>query len=219
MSIAENTAARTVSHNRQTVAWTPTTNGMPTTLPLSADIPWTASVPAPSTTPQVAPALPEAACSVNLFFEVAAGYGKAQATGRGANAQEAAANLKATIEATRAILAPPPLASRTERLAALLACGTQKALASGNTARLDRLARAYLLVVKGMVGAVTVNDVPTGAYEVQSQTTPGKRYFVESQSCECQDARKHADDPSFFCMHSLAALYVTRLDAQEAEVL
>lgn len=56
----------------------------------------------------VAPVLPESPCSVNAVFELG-GYGRLQATGRGFTPQQAAENLRDTIEATRAALLPPPI--------------------------------------------------------------------------------------------------------------
>ena len=90
------------------------------------------------------PTLPEAACSVNLFFEVD-GYGKAQATGRGRSASEAAANLKVTIEATRAALAPAPPAKPT--LGCLLEKGLRTAQERGDPKLAERLMKAALIVL------------------------------------------------------------------------
>jgi hypothetical protein len=154
---------------------------------------------------------------MNLLVEVPGYANRCQVTGRGTSGVEAARNLKDGVDALTAAFAPvAPLPSRTARLAALLACGTAKALAAGDDARIDRLARAYVIVMRGMVEEITMDGVGQGRYEVRSQSAPDSgRYEVCGQRCACQDARRHAEDKGWYCKHSIAALYVTRLNEQE----
>jgi len=155
--------------------------------------------------------LPEAACSVNLLFDVP-GYGKAQATGRGANADEAAANLTATIAATRAALAPvpaePPMRTRTEQLAALLACGLDKAMAKHDLSLVERLSKAAALVLGGAVAP----GEREGLLTVRSQREPELWYSVEAGQCTCKDWSTHTKaGQKFCCQHVLASAMYLRL--------
>ena len=173
----------------------------------------------PSAVPQGPALLPEASCSVNLFFEVP-GYGKAQATGRGRTGAEAVDNLRQTIAHTLSAFAPhpPPLASRTQRLSLLLACGLEKALAKDDGKLAERLTKAALLVLAGHVEEVVIDGQPMGVYRVRSQAEPANTvYDVQGRVCECQDSRRHAEDTTpYHCKHSLASLLVHRLSEQEA---
>lgn len=150
-----------------------------------------------------APVLPEAPASVNGFFEVA-GMGRFQATGRGCDGAEAAANLVATIEATRAALLPPPIAppkSRTEQLGTLLACWLGKAVAIGDLGLAERLSKAAVLVLANHVALGTA----PGAVQVQSMT-------IEGTACDCPDSRKHREVlASYLCKHALATSLWRRL--------
>lgn len=164
-------------------------------------------------TPQTPAALPEAACSVNLFFDVP-GYGKAQATGRGATAAEATANLTATIAATRAALAPapaePPVRSLPQRLASLLACGLDNAVKRGDYGLGERLSKAAALVLSGAVQPGDREELLT----VRSMAEPETWYEVEAGQCTCRDWTKHAKaGETYLCTHGLAALMHTRLAA------
>lgn len=159
--------------------------------------------------------LPEASHSVNIFFEVP-GYGKAQATGRGRTAQDAAANLKSTIDATRAALAPapdePPVRSRTQRLAALLACGLDKAVQRGDLGLAERLTKAATLVLSDAVQPGERADLVT----VRSQAEPATWYDVQGTQCTCPDGTRHAKaGEKYCCKHVLAALLWTRLSAPQ----
>ena len=170
---------------------------------------------------------PEALCSMNGFIKIGRHETRShQVTGRGATPAEAAANFFGCQDALEAGYAarearatvPPPapaLPSRDERLASLLACGTAKALAASDDDRLERLVKAYLLVVKSLVEEVQIDGIPQGAYRVHSQTVPGTTYVVQGRICFCQDHKRHAEDTGWFCKHALAALFVTRLDTQE----
>ena len=162
-------------------------------------------------------ALPEAACSVNVMFDLP-GYGKAQATGRGANADEAAANLASTIAATRAALAPvpaavavvvePPALSNTQRVAHMLACGLDKAMARQDVALVERLSKAAALVLGGAV-APGERD---GLLTVRSQAEPETWYSVEAGQCTCKDWSLHTKaGAKFCCKHVLSAMMYTRL--------
>lgn len=161
-------------------------------------------LPAPAATP----ALPEAACSVNLFFEVE-GYGRAQATGRGATASEAVANLHATITATKKALEAPPVVSEEARLGALLTCGLKKAMARQDHGLIERLSKAAALVLGGMVSP----GEREGMLAVQSRTTPAHWYEVDGAVCSCPDYKhRHQDgEKTFYCMHGLAAMMYRKL--------
>ena len=186
---------------------------METTLPQSVNGSTREGVP-------LLPALAEAPCSVNVRFRVHGYLDAGQATGRGFSPEEAAENLRRTIEATRAALAPPPavplpLANRTTRLALLLACGTEKALVRGDRALIERLAKAYLLVIDGKVEPAS-EEIPCLRYHVGSQQPDGPIYEVEGLTCTCYDSRHHAaDETRYACKHSLGVLYCQRLTEQE----
>lgn len=155
--------------------------------------------------------LPEASHSVNVFFDVP-GYGKAQATGRGRTAQEAAQNLRATIDATREALAPhpqePPVRSRMQRLAMVLACGLDKAVRRGDRGLTDRLTRAAMLVLSDAVQPGNREGLLT----VRSMQAPETWYEVEGMQCTCPDWSKHAKaGEKYSCKHVLAAMLYTRL--------
>lgn len=163
---------------------------------------------------QTQPALSEAACSVNVFFEIS-GYGKAQATGRGHTAPEAAENLRQAIVATRAALGPPaPEPPKPVRLADLLACGLEKAVAKGDLCRVERLAKAAALVLSGAVEYCAMD----GMWTVRSQSNPQTVYDVCSTGvCRCEDYQRHVSaEPGWFCKHGLAVLFTIRLAALDA---
>lgn len=182
------------------------------------------SISAPVRIPQAPATSPEALCSMNGYIKIGKHETRShQVTGRGSTPAEAAANFFGGIDALEAGYAarearatvPPPapvLPSRGERLASLLACGTAKALAASDDDRLERLVKAYLLVVKNLVEEVQIDGIPQGAYRVHSQTVPGTTYVVQGRICSCQDHKRHAEDTGWFCKHALAALFVTRLE-------
>lgn len=162
--------------------------------------------------------LPEAACSINGRFFITGYSDSFQVTGRGASPQEAARNLKGTMDATREALAPTPLAPREERLALLVARGTQKALAARDYPRLERLTKAYILVVRGFVEEVIFDDKPQGIWKVHSQQDPiHTTYSVQGRTCDCPDARRHAEDTHYFCKHSTAVCLLRTVEKQEQE--
>ena len=164
--------------------------------------------------------LAEAPCSVNIRFKVRGFLDAAQATGRGHTPDEAAENLRRTIEATRAALAgPPALAGRTTRLALLLDSGTEKALACGDRKLVERLVNAYLLVLDGKVADKTGKGSPLPRYQVHSQQEPAHTiYEVCEYGCTCRDSKNHAaDEIRYACKHVLSVLYYQRLLEQEEE--
>ena len=155
--------------------------------------------------------MPEAPCSVNLFFEVE-GYGKAQATGRGLTPTEAAANLQGTIAATRAALAPvpvePPVRSMEARLSTLLACGLDKAWTKGDEGLGERLVKAARLVRSGAVQPGNREGLLT----VRSSQSNDHWYEVEGSTCTCQDWTRHAQaGGKHCCKHVLASMMWARL--------
>jgi hypothetical protein len=171
----------------------------------------------PLVIPQGAPFLSEAACSVNIRFRVEGYPDLAQGTGRGANHREAVANLKATMDETRRMLAPT-LPDRAIRLAALLACGTQKALARGDAALVERLTKAYILYVRG---AIEPAD-STAVWAVRSQTSADHYYEVAGNRelgyiCSCKDWESHrrAGEQYYTCKHGLVLAFQQKLDEQE----
>ena len=166
----------------------------------------------PESTEAVKSQLTEASHSVNLFFEVE-GYGKAQATGRGFTAHDAAQNLADTITATRALLAPPapvepPMLTNEQRLAQMLVCGIQRAWAMGDEGLEARMIKAAKLV---RAEAVQLGN-REGLYAVRSLHAPETWYEVEAQRCTCPDYAKHFEDASKYrCKHVLAVMMYERL--------
>ena len=154
--------------------------------------------------------LPEAACSVNLRFDVPGYADRAQATGRGASPAEAAAHLRETIDATRLALAPPAPPMREEQLAHLLASGLAKATAQADYGLVERLAKAAALVLSG---AVEATDSPA-VMAVRSQTAADHWYEVTLSGfvCTCKDW-SHAAQAGHMrpCKHGLAVAFSTRL--------
>ncbi len=164
--------------------------------------------------------LPESQCSINGFVKIGRHETRDhQVTGRGQTPEEAAANFFGCVEVLEAgyaaraarAAAPPPLASRTQRLGLLLACGMEKAV--GNTPRIERLLKAAALVLAGCV-----SQESDGTYAVRSQTDPETTvYHVAGRACSCQDAAHHADDSTFWCKHTLGALLTIKLALQGQE--
>ena len=177
----------------------------------------------PQSTPSVnghsAPVSIDALCSMNGFVKVGRHETRDhQCTGRGATPEEAAANFFGCMDALEAgyaaraarTAAPPPLASRTQRLSLLLACGIEKALAKQDGKMIERLMKAAALVLAGRV--VQLDD---GTYQVRSLTEPETTaYIVAGSTCTCQDAKKHEGE-RYYCKHATAVAMVARLDAQE----
>ncbi|HEY5865106.1 MAG TPA: SWIM zinc finger family protein [Candidatus Tectomicrobia bacterium] len=153
------------------------------------------------------PALPESPCSVNVFFEIE-GYGRAQATGRGLTADEAASNLRETVMATKKALEAPPVVSMEARLGALITCGMQRATKKGDWALVEKLANAAAIVLSGAVEP----GEREGLTAVRSQKNPETWYSVEENTCTCpaweHAVRKGEKQP---CKHVLAAHLSARL--------
>jgi len=187
---------------------------MPEPTPTHTEAPYALSGPYPTPASHS-----EAPCSLNIKLRVAGG--DVQITGRGQTPAEAVANvletkalLTAALTAPTAPTAPTPRPSRTQRLGVLLACGTEKAVAQGDLARLTRLVKAYELVVRGHV----VANPDGGGALVQSQAAGATTHYrVVGRRCECADYTRHVEaEQSYLCKHGLAYLLVQRLDAQEA---
>lgn len=166
---------------------------------------------------QAAPTTPEALCSVNLFFDVQ-GFGKAQATGRGATPLEAVSNLQGTIQHTKLALEAPVLPApqtREERLAALLTCGLTKATARQDWGLVERLSKAAALVLSGAVSPGEREGML--AVQSQSQSTAAHWYEVDGMACSCPDyVHRHKEgEKQYFCKHGLACAMYRKLEAQE----
>lgn len=168
----------------------------------------------PAILPQGPPTLPEAPCSMTARILVkAVSCEPILITGRGQTGPEAAHNLLESVTALQTQAnAPPPLASRTQRLSLLLACGLEKAVAKGDWKLVERLTKAAALVL-----AARVVQHGAGAYQVRSQTEPESTvYEIHGQACTCQDSRKPAEDtPPHRCKHVLSVLFYMRLLDQE----
>ena len=166
--------------------------------------------------------LPEAPCTMNGFVKIGRHETRDhQCTGRGTTPEEAAANFFGCIEALEAgyaaratrTAAPPPLASRTQRLGLLLACGLEKAVGKGDWKLVERLGKAAALVLAGRVV-----QTEESIYQVRSQAEPETTaYTVAGRDCTCQDARKHeTDETAYWCKHTCAAVLFHKLAAQES---
>lgn len=156
--------------------------------------------------------VPEAACSVNGYFKLDGYPERFQATGRGLTPAEAAANLRGTIEATRAALAPvpnePPVRSKPTRLSILLACWLEKAWDHGEDAMGDRIIKAAHLIRNG---AVYVGN-REGLMTVRSQRNPETWYDVENGQCTCKDWTAHVQaGKKAHCKHTFAVQMYLRL--------
>ena len=160
--------------------------------------------------------LPEAACSVNGYFHIQGYSDRFQATGRGFTPDEAVKNLAETMQKTRAILAPPPLATREERLARLYTSGIVRALALKDSGLVQRITKAFLLYTSG---ALQPTDSPV-VYTVHSQTGEDTIYEVTGNRhtgyvCVCQDWTRHQEEKGYACKHSLVVMFEHRLREQE----
>lgn len=158
--------------------------------------------------------LPEAACAMTArVFVKAISCEPVLVTGRGQTGAEAARNLLESCAALRTQAdAPPPLASRTQRLSAMLACGLKHAMAHTDQKLVERLLKAAALVLAG-----SVVHTGEGAYQVRSQTEPTTTFYeVHGRTCSCPDSRRHDEDVAAYrCKHVLAACLVMKLDDQE----
>ena len=164
--------------------------------------------------------VPEALCSMNGYVKIGlAETRNHQVTGRGNTPEEAAANYFGGVEALEAGYAaraarnatPAPLASRTQRLSLLLACGVEKAIGKGDWKLVERLMKAVVLVL-----AERVVQTGDGTCQVRSQTEPETTvYRVQGRACACQDASQHHTDVSYWCKHSLSSLMEMKLKEQE----
>lgn len=153
------------------------------------------------------PDLPESPCSVNTFIDVD-GYGRTQVTGRGWSAEEAAANLKETICATRKALAPEP-----PTVGALLECALRKALAKGDEKLAARATSAAMLV---LAGKVLPHTAVVDHYSVQgSQPEPSVVNLHDpdapgGHSCTCKDWTMRNEPGVSHCCKHLAAVILYR---------
>lgn len=191
-------------------------NGTVARLPQAVN---THSIPLPS---MIAHPTTDALCSMNGFVKIGRHETRDhQCTGRGATPDEAAANYFGCLDALEAGYAaraarqavPAPLASRTQRLSLLLACGLEKATQAEDWKLVERLIKAAALVLAGRV----VQSATSG-HQVRSQTEPETTvYEVAGRRCTCQDAKKHeGETPAHLCKHALAACFTVRLATEEA---
>jgi len=168
--------------------------------------------------PELASSFPEAQCNVSLKFCVRSLEfpEAALATGRGRTPDEAAANLAATITATRKALAPKidePV-KPTTTLGNLLECGIKKAVNKGDMNLVTRLAKAAALVVSEAVQPGNRD----GLWTVRSQAAGNEGTWYELEplrnSCSCADQQKRlrAEQPGW-CKHLLAYAFYNRLNA------
>ncbi len=138
--------------------------------------------------------LPEAPVSMNCFVEMD-GVGRVQITARGMTAAEAAAQLRAGIEALR----PTPF-----QVKDLLDCAMDKAIAQDNPKIAEIALKAGLLMKAGKVTPPTVI-----AHHWQVQGSANLPYTVMTHepdadagwSCSCPAAQHH---PEQYCKHYLA---------------
>lgn len=162
-----------------------------------------------------APALPEAAISINAYIHVPGLPERIQVTARGRQALDTAQRLKEGINAIQQTFAPtPPLPSREQRLAILLTCGLQRAVNKDDYRLIERLSKAAALVLAGRVV-----DTGQAVWEVRSQTEPATTlYEVQGRTCTCPDSHKHeADEQRYYCKHAAAVLFAMKLNAQEQD--
>ena len=160
----------------------------------------------PAIIPQGPAALPEALCSITLRVPMRGYADHALITGRGQTGAEAAAQWEGTRDALAAVLAPPPLPTSEARLAQLLACGLQKAVAKEDYGLVERLSKAVALVLSGAVEPTK----RVQALAVRSQRDSSLWYTVEGQCCSCPDWQKHRADEAGYCCKHIAAAYFWR---------
>ena len=166
---------------------------------------------APAAIPQGPAVLPEAAISLNGYIHVTGLTERIQVTARGHDAAEAAQRLKAGMDAVQATFAPAPPPTREARLAQLLTCGLQRAVAKGDMGLVERLSKAAALVLSG---AVEPTDSPT-VMAVRSQTEPETWYEVSGTICTCPDSQKHLrNGEKYLCKHALSILIAQRLQTE-----
>ena len=164
----------------------------------------------------------DALCSMNGFVKIGRHETRDhQCTGRGATPEEAAAHFFGCMDALEAgyaaraarLAAPPPLASRMQRLGLLLACGLEHSIARNDHKLAERLLKAAAIVLAGGVA-----QTGEGAYVVRSQTEPEATFYeVAGRACTCADSRRKSDEKTYRCKHVLAACLVMKLDDQEKE--
>lgn len=149
-------------------------------------------------------------CAVSGWFRVDGQEKSYKASGEGDTPDEAAANLAATIAATRQAL-PHVAKSREAQVGVLLARGIACAVRKGDQALLDRLSKAAFLVLSDAVTPTADPDV----WSVRSMADAGQAYDVlaGSHACGCPDwQRRHAaGDTTYTCKHGLAVLMMLRL--------
>ena len=162
----------------------------------------------PVVIPTGLPTFPEAPVSINCRVAVPGLTDQPQVTGRGTNGYEAAYRLKEGVDALLALYAPPPPPTREQRLAQLLTCGLQRAVAKGDIGLVERLAKAAALVLSDAVETTERAQ----ALAVKSQAHPDTWYTVEGVCCSCPDWAKHrADEAPYACKHGIAAYFWRKL--------
>ena len=162
--------------------------------------------------PQGPATLPEAPCSITLRVPMPGYADQALITGRGQSGAEAAAQWQSARDGLLAVLAPPPTPSREERLSQLLACGLRRATTQEDYSLVERLTKAYILVLRGLVEPTAV----AGVYAVRSNTSVETWYEVSHTTCTCQDyVKRHTPEKSYRCKHIWSLLMYTRLDERE----
>ena len=156
--------------------------------------------------------LPEAPCSITLRVPMPGYADHALITGRGQTGAEAAAQWQAARDGLRAVLAPVPLPTKEDRLDQLLAYGLRHAVTKEDYGLVERLSKAYILVLRGLVEPTAVVDI----YAVRSSTSIETWYEVSSGMCTCQDyVKRHTPEKAYRCKHLLAVLMHIRLNEQE----
>lgn len=148
--------------------------------------------------------LPDAPCSVNLFFKLDGYPREAQATGRGWTPAEAADNLAATIEQVRARLAPPPAPTLAERIGKELSRALEKV--GHDREKWLRCSDAALMVIRGAVYA------EAGGYVVWDNGEAVPYHLAQCGPCTCNDAQAHAGKTPYYCTHQMALWFALKCD-------
>lgn len=146
------------------------------------------------------PELPEAPCSVNCFFEL--GTMKAQATGRGRTPQEAAKNLRDTIDETQKVLGNQLTFSA--KLGKYIGRLVTEASEQGNWHLIERIGLAASLVTHGSVFAHPEDDA---MYVVWDHEEIEQEFVHQTAGCECDGLR------GWQCEHGLAVIIALHCDA------
>lgn len=146
------------------------------------------------------PQLPEAPCSINMFFEV--NGMKGQATGRGDTPKKAVANLQETMEEARRAFAPPvPQLTMAQRLAKYAACAIEKAIEREEYDRLSCIGEAVALAARGSVYA---DPSRPNVFIVWDHVGIDRVFVKENGHCDCVEDR-------WRCAHSMAVWFAKRV--------